>query len=159
MTLTIQPMSADHAREMLNWLYPPPYAMYNLTADDLADEVAYLVDPAHHFYAILAEDDDFIGHCVFYDEARVCGGDYSADALDIGIGMRPDWTGQGRGSNLTAQVMQFGRERYQPQAFRATVAAWNTRAQQVCLSNGFVEVSRFQRESDGKAFVILQRDA
>jgi [ribosomal protein S18]-alanine N-acetyltransferase len=157
MKLTIKPMSEDTARELISWRYADDYAMYNVQADDISAELAYFVDPENHYYAIFAHD-EMVGHCVFYAEGRVPGGDYSADALDIGAGMRPDWTGQGKGTAIIATILDFAGEKYQSKAFRATIAAWNKRAQKATTNNGFIEVSRFQSDKTGAEFVIFIRD-
>lgn len=158
MNLTIHPMTAADAREMLSWRYDPPYEMYTVTAEDIEAEIAYQTDPANHYYSIRHEN-ELVGHCVFHAEARVPGGDYSEVALDVGIGMHPDWTGQGYGTTIAAAVLDFAREHYQPQQLRATVAAWNERAQRVCIQNGFQISSRFAHPKTGMEFVVLLRDA
>lgn len=152
--IVIRPMAVTEAEALLSWRYDPPYEMYNSQIDDIAAEVAFMTDPSNHYFAIL-EDDDCIGHAVFHTEARVPGGDYSLDALDVGVGMRPDQTGQGAGTAITRQVMAFARERYGATRLRATVAEWNKRAQQVCLNNGFTVQGRFQHPKTGMTFVIL----
>jgi len=154
MKLIFQPMDAESAREMLFWRYEDSYAMYNAQIDHLEAEIAYQCDPTNHYFSIF-HGDELVGHCVFHAEARVPGGDYSADALDVGIGMRPDWTGQGRGTDVTAYVLDFARDHYQPKAFRATVAVWNERAQRVCLQNGFQISSQFEHPRTGMEFIVL----
>jgi len=156
MNLSIHPMTAADAREMLSWRYDPPYEMYTVTAEDIEAEVAYQTDSANHYYSI-RQGDELVGHCVFHAEARVPGGDYSEDALDVGIGMCPEWTGKGRGTATTAAVLAFAQEHYQALQFRATVAAWNERAQRVCIQNGFQVKSRFAHPTTGMEFVILIR--
>lgn len=154
MKLTFRPMTHADAREFTSWQYEGDYAMYNLSSDDIEAEAKYMVNPDNHFYAIY-DGEDMVGHAVFHGEARVAGGDYSIEALDIGAGMRPDWTGQGKGGNIIAQIMKFGREHYEATAFRATIAAWNKRAQKATTKNGFTEVSRFISERSGKEFIIF----
>lgn len=158
--LRIQAMTADDAREMLSWRYEAPYDMYsmdNIEDADMPGEIAYLLDASNHFYAIY-ENDEMVGHCVFYDEARVRGDEYAEDALDIGIGMRPDETGQGRGTAITQQVLAFAEMKYAPSVYRATIAAWNKRAQAVCLKNGFY-IARTFVSDDGREWVVLLKDA
>jgi ribosomal-protein-alanine N-acetyltransferase len=159
MTLNIVDMTPEAAREILSWRYPDDYAMYDIVVDNIEEEVEFFMNPDNHYYAIVDANSVVVGHCVFYAEARVPGGDYHLEALDIGIGMRPDWTGQGKGRDITKTVMDFGRKQYKPTHFRATVAAWNERAQKVCTNNGFEEVSRFSATNTGKAFVIFVREA
>ena len=153
----IQPMSAEHARTMLAWRYEAPYDQYDIVAQDLEEEIAYLCDPDHHYYAILDDKQGLIGHCVFHEEGRVPGGDYSEEALDVGIGMRPDWTGKGAGTEISGQVFQFGSARYGIGHLRVTIAAWNDRAQKVCINHGFAEVQRFMKSGTDREFLILTR--
>ena len=60
--------------------------------------ISYFLDPANHIFAI---DDDagWLDRLLLVRPGwRVPGGDYDADALDIGIGIRPNLTGQGYGT-------------------------------------------------------------
>jgi RimJ/RimL family protein N-acetyltransferase len=158
--LTIQAMTEDDAREMLSWHYEPPYTMYSMdtvSEDDMPDEIAYLLNAENHFYAIYNDQNEMVGHCVFHAEARVRGDGYAEDALDVGIGMRPDMTGQGQGTAITAQVLNFAKQQYAPSLYRATIAAWNKRAQVVCLKNGFRKVREFDSD-DGRRWVVLLKE-
>ncbi|MGJ3238973.1 MAG: GNAT family N-acetyltransferase [Anaerolineae bacterium] len=158
LTLLIKPLSITDAKQILQWRYDGDYRMYNLETDDLDAEAKCLTDPNNHFYGVYVGS-ELIGHAVFYTEARVPGGSYDADALDIGVGMRPDWTGQGHGAKVIAQILTFAKERYQPKAFRATIARWNHRAQKATQKNGFKIVSSFKATHTGKEFVILMSDS
>ena len=95
---------------------------------------------------------------MFHAEARVPGGDYSADALDVGAGMHPEHTGQGKGSQIIGAIVEFGIAHYKAKRLRATIAAWNIRAQKATTNNGFQEQSRFIATKSGKAFIIFTRD-
>ncbi|MEL6151160.1 MAG: GNAT family protein, partial [Chloroflexota bacterium] len=143
-----------HARAVIGWRYEPPYDVYNLHVADVATEAAYMADPSNHYYSI-TQGADLIGHAVFYHEARVPGGDYRADALDVGWGLHPDMTGRGVGTEIVAQIMAFGRTQYGARRFRATVAAWNARGLKVCTNNGFSQADRFHHLHTGREFVIL----
>lgn len=158
MQLTFKAMSVEDAKVVIGWRYPDAYSMYNIDTDDIDKEAVYLADPNNHYYAIYAQD-DLVGHAVFHAEARVPGGDYGDDMLDIGAGMRPDWTGQGKGAHIIARILDFGHERYGASAFRATIAAWNIRAQKATIKTGFEEVSRFRATSSGKGFIIFVKRA
>ena len=56
-------------------------------------------------------------HCSFGIDAQVPGGDYSAQALDVGLGLRPDHTGQGLGVTFLGAILAFAQERYSPTNF------------------------------------------
>jgi RimJ/RimL family protein N-acetyltransferase len=88
----------------------------------------------------------------------VPGGDYSADALDMGGGLRPDLTGHGLGPQVMRAAMDFARVKFSPCAFRATVAEFNLRAQRACEKVGYVLTQHFVATHNGVPFVILIRD-
>ncbi|MGB7337725.1 MAG: GNAT family N-acetyltransferase [Phototrophicaceae bacterium] len=153
-----EPMSVEAAHTMIAWRYEDAYSLYNINTDDIEAELIYMCDPVNHYYAIY-DNDVLVGHVSFFADAQVKGGDYSADALDIGAGMRPDTTGKGNGTKTIAAILDFARERYQPKAFRATIIEWNKRSQKATTNNGFKEVSRFTSISHDTDFIIFMRDA
>lgn len=157
MDINIKPMSTSDAKEMIQWRYDGDYRMYNLTVDDIEEEAIYLTDPENHFYGIYSAG-EFVGHAVFKGEACVPGGDYRVDALDIGVGMHPDWTGQGKGTSIIAYIIEFGRNTYKATKFRATIATWNLRAQKATQKNGFEITSKFKASNNDKEFVIMLRE-
>jgi RimJ/RimL family protein N-acetyltransferase len=159
MAYRFAPMTVEAARVMIGWRYAGDYAMYNMDAADADGLAASLADPANRYFAIY-DGDELVGHCVFGAEARVPGGEYAAceytsDALDFGLGMRPDWTGRGRGAAIVGRVIGFGRARYGPGPVRATVAAWNVRSQRAIRANGLKEVGRFKHALTGMQFVVF----
>lgn len=158
--LTFRPMDEASAHEILTWRYEPPYDIYNANTDKADPFVQALLDPAYAYHAITDERGEFVGYCCFGADARVPGGDYAADALDVGLGMRPDLTGQGQGLAFFESIANFARRTFAPQALRVTVAAFNQRAIRVYEKAGFEHEQAFQRSGDGMEFVILscQRD-
>jgi RimJ/RimL family protein N-acetyltransferase len=156
--LFIKPLTATQIREFIQWQYPDPYAIYNIAAADEEAEVRFFQDPENGYFGITDEHGSFLGFCNFGADARVPGGDYKEEALDIGMGMRPDLTGQGQGALYAAAVFAFAGENYAQRRHRVTIAEFNRRAQRLCEGFGFVRRSRFVREKDGHAFVILVRE-
>lgn len=153
------PMTEAYAREILAWQYEPPYDFYNATPDlDEAPIVATLLNPSYHYYAVLDVHDALIAYRCFGEDARVPNGDYRADALDMGGGLRPDLTGQGLGPQIMLAAIAFAHAMFAPRAFRTTVAAWNTRAIRACIKAGYQPMSTFQNPRN-EMFVILLRDA
>ena len=153
--LTFKPMDEPSAREILTWRYEPPYDIYNANPDKAEPFVQTLLDPAYAYHAIIDERGELVGYCCFGTDARVSGGDYGTDALDIGLGMRPDLTGQGRGLAFFEAILDFTRRTFAPRALRVTAAAFNQRAIRVYEKTGFERKQAFQRSGDGMAFVIL----
>jgi len=143
------------AREVVRWRYDPPYDIYNI--EDSDDAIQYAIDPQNGFFAMRDETGNLLGFCSFGDDGRVSGGDYGLEALDIGMGIHPDLTGQGRGAAYVAAVLDFARTEFVPVCLRVTIAAFNLRAQRVWEKNGFRPVQTFHREADNREFVVLVR--
>jgi [ribosomal protein S18]-alanine N-acetyltransferase len=159
MMLTFQPMERESALVVLHWHYDPPYEMYNLDAYDAEATLSDLLDPENAYYAVRNEEGDLVAFCCFGADAQVPGGDYSAPALDVGLGVRPDLTGQGSGLDYVLAVLAFASAEFNPKAFRVSIALFNRRAQWVWERAGFVVVQRFRREVDGLSFVVMMRPA
>jgi [ribosomal protein S18]-alanine N-acetyltransferase len=154
-------MGDAEAREVLAWHYEAPYDIYNIYNADPAhieESVAGLVDPANQYFVASDAEGRILGYCCFGPDARVPGGDYrDPDWLDVGLGMRPDLTGQGRGLVFFSAVLDFGRERLGARRYRLSVAAFNGRAIRVYERAGFREAGRFRRggRTDDLEFVVM----
>jgi RimJ/RimL family protein N-acetyltransferase len=157
---TFKPMTEAWARDVLNWHYEPPYDFYNHDSSQI-DAVlrdSYL-NPTFHYYSVHDADDSLIAFRCFGEDARVPGGDYSADALDMGGGLRPDLTGRGLGPQIMRAALDFARASFSPRAFRVTVAEFNLRAKRACEKVGYVPVQRFIATHNNMPFLILTRYA
>jgi RimJ/RimL family protein N-acetyltransferase len=150
-------MDEASARAIHTWRYAPPYDVYN-GAGDVGAFVQTLLDPRNAYHTIRDVRGSLIAYCCFGPDARVPGGDYDEDTLDVGLGMRPDLTGQGRGPGMLVAILDFARRTFAPPALRVTVAAFNQRAQKVYQKAGFRVIQEFTR-SDGMPFVIMMRPA
>jgi [ribosomal protein S18]-alanine N-acetyltransferase len=157
--LTFEPMDRESAVTVLHWHYDAPYDLYNLDAYDAEETLADLLDPQNAYHALRDEQGELVAFCCFGADAQVPGGGYSAAALDVGLGVRPDLTGQGQGLDYVLAVLGFAAVKFNTAAFRVTVALFNQRARRVWEKAGFVEVQRFRRESDGRTFVVMMRPA
>jgi len=150
-------MDQGSARAILTWHYDAPYDVYNLDAGDPEHVVQALLDPRNAYYAITCERQGLVAYCCFGPDAQVPGGDYRVDALDIGLGVRPDLTGRGQGYRYVDAALDFGNRTFPATAFRVTIAAFNQRALRVWTKAGFRSVQTFPRKGDGKAFVMLMQ--
>ena len=158
MSYGFHPMDETSARVAATWHYPAPYDIYNTPAVAVEDMVKGLSDPQYAYHTLTDERGEMVAYCCFGQDARVHGGDYRAPALDIGMGVRPDLTGQGLGSGFVSAVLAFAQDVYAPSAFRVTVAEFNHRAQRVWKKAGFEPVQTFARRGDGRLFVVLTRE-
>ena len=155
---TFQPMDEASARAISEWRYDAPYDIYNIAPDDVEKEMQLFLDPQNAYHTITDEHGDLVAYCCFGPDGQVPGGDYSAAALDIGLGVRPDLTGRGRGLTYVNAVLDFTRCTFPPTAFRVTVAEFNKRALRVWEKAGFRPVQTFQRSGDSMAFVIMAHE-
>lgn len=155
MQVRIVPVNEAQVKAFLTWRYAPPYDVYNLDADADDASLDYFLDPALACHALIDETDELIGFCTFGKDGQVPGGDYSADALDIGMGMRPDLTGQGHGALFRDAVIAFALHTFAPSMLRVTIADFNQRAKRLWEKAGFEQVQRFRSEFSGLEFVVL----
>ena len=100
---------------------------------------------------------ELLGFCCFGSDGRVTGGDYSAEAVDIGMGVDPKRTGRGFGRDIVGAVLNFADDTYGPGLRRVTIAGFNARAIRVWSRQGFAVTQEFERPGDGREFVVLTK--
>ncbi|MEK4043430.1 GNAT family protein [Paenibacillus sp. FSL H8-0048] len=146
----IRLMDEPAAREIVNWRYEPPYALYNmLDAADAAEDIEELLDGS--YFSVAAADGALIGFFCYGQNAQVGEGIESGlyldgTALDIGLGLRPDLTGQGHGLAFLQAGMRFAERTYDAERFRLSVAAFNQRAVRLYKKAGFVFLHSFMHQ-------------
>lgn len=151
------PTDEASARKFLGWKYEHPYEIYNYSPEHFAEDLAYHLDPANNMHSMY-RGDELVGYCSYGRDAQVPGGDYSEEALDIGMMIKPELTGQGQGSNYANAVIQNGISKYHPRKLRVTILESNLRAIRVWEKNGFQTAKSFSREKDNLGFVILTKE-
>jgi RimJ/RimL family protein N-acetyltransferase len=114
--------------ELATWRYAAPYEFYNGGQEPVNNPERYFI----------ARDDDGALIGFYYFEPK-------DDALEYGLGLRPDLTGRGLGLDFFREGLEFGRERYLPPRVRLFVAAFNERAIKVYERAGFRETGRHMR--------------
>ncbi len=154
--MTIKPITEAEAKKVVSWRYDRPYDVYNLAPEALPD----LLEPEHAFHAVFDDEENLIGFCSFGQDGRVPGGHYELDALDVGAGLRPDLTGQGRGLAFLEAVLEHARQELAPRRFRATVGTFNARALAVLKKLKFSPVQSFISRGQGppKPFIVMVKE-
>jgi ribosomal-protein-alanine N-acetyltransferase len=153
--VTFHPMDEIAARAIATWRYEVPYEVYSLDAEDADQLVRCFLDPVNAYHTIVDNGACPVAYCCFGPDAQVPGGDYDNPALDVGLGVRPDLTGQGLGHAFVRAVLRFARQEFAPTEYRVTVAEFNERALRVWKTAGFQSVQRFERVPDGMPFLVL----
>ena len=128
MKLAIQPETAQSFRERANWRYGAPYDFYD-------GDIEPVLNP-ERFYEALDEDGSLVGF-YYYEE--------KGDALEIGLGLRPELTGRGLGLEFLEAGIAYGRRLHRPARVILNVAAFNERAITVYERAGFRETGRHVR--------------
>ncbi|HZM21286.1 MAG TPA: GNAT family protein [Anaerolineales bacterium] len=159
MSFTFRPLDETSAQTILHWRYESPYDIYDLASPAPDSTLQYLLDPQNAFYSIYGQDGDLEAFCSFGPDGQVYGGDYITPALDIGLGVRPDLTGQGKGLQYVSAVIDFAIRTYSPDRLRVTIAAFNGRAMRVWEKAGFQVVQNFRGGWTNSDFVIMMKNA
>ncbi len=146
------PMTAEQARAVGAWRYDPPYDLYDMDADE--DGLREPLDQDTPYYAATDERGELVGFLCFKTAAQTLSGFLAGayadpDALDIGLGMRPDRTGRGLGLDFFNAGLAFTRETFAPASFRLSVALFNDRAIKVYKRAGFRPAGAFTHTSSG----------
>jgi ribosomal-protein-alanine N-acetyltransferase len=149
-----RPLTQAHAEAIALWRYPEPFSFYDWAEDP--DDLAELLDPALRGDAYFAVEDatgELIGYFSFKrKESRT---------LDIGLGLRPDRTGQGLGGAFLQAGLDYARARFEPANFALSVATFNRRAIVVYERAGFTAIRVFMHSTNGGEweFVEMRRPA
>jgi ribosomal-protein-alanine N-acetyltransferase len=155
---SIRPMRRLDAEVIASWHYPVPYSMYDLNIDD----IPALLGARNRYFAVVDASGELMGFCCFGQEGRVEGGEYESNefgTLDVGVGMSPERIGKGLGDDFIRAILKYGLDSFEPTTFRVSIADFNLRSQRAFLSQGFAEVARFNRPSDGMLFIQFERRA
>lgn len=158
-TFHFHPMTKEQAAIICTWKYEGIYALYSMDGDD--ESINEMLE--EEFYYTLDDENELIGYICIGNSARVPGG-YAAgiyedeQAIDIGLGLRPDYTGQGKGVEFLAQVMDYIRKLNRGEKIQLVVAAFNERAIKVYERTGFVRGIPFTSKIGGQdtEFIVMR---
>lgn len=148
------PMRQDDADAISAWLYPGEYSFYDWMSED-PDDLAEFLDPTARGddYVAVEKAGSLIGWFHFKQP--------HAPILEIGLGLHPEWTGQGLGSRFLEAGLEYARRRFAPKQFTLSVASFNRRAIIVYERAGFAGVRVYTHRTNGAewAFIEMTRPA
>jgi [ribosomal protein S18]-alanine N-acetyltransferase len=139
-------MTEADAHAVAAWRYPGEYAFYDVDGDPR--DLAELLDPARWGREYFAADAD--GELAGFFVFKRKGG-----ATEVGLGLRPELTGQGLG----VAFLEAGLRHAGAGPFVLHVAAFNHRAAKVYERAGFREVARYEHLTNGALhpFIRMER--
>jgi ribosomal-protein-alanine N-acetyltransferase len=114
-------MSQADAEAIACWHYPDPFSFYDWTSDP--NDLAGLLDPTARGDDYVAVEDEAGSLIGFFHFKRPHG-----PRLEIGLGLHPEWTGQGLGRRFLEAGLEYARRRFAPRQFTLSVASFNRRA-------------------------------
>lgn len=136
-----------------------------------AEEIAYTwkYDGVFSFYDMTADEEDLLefidgskrGEHVFssYVKGKLTGFltlDFVEGNIDIGLGLKPDWTGKGNGRGFLQSALSFIHSRYTFHALSLSVASFNQRAISLYSHMGFVRNGTFLQETNGGEYEFIR---
>ena len=148
MNYSFHPMSRRQAEEIASWHYDGEYSFYDMEADP--EDLQEFLKPderADSNFAVI-ENRELIG---FY-----CFTQISNDTIDIGLGMKPSFTGKGQGLEFLEAGLDFAKSLYHPEKLTLSVAAFNKRAIKVYKRAGFREEETFLQKTNGSQFEFVK---
>jgi RimJ/RimL family protein N-acetyltransferase len=121
-------LTPDEVVRPLDWRYEGAYATYDVRGS---------LGSGPGFFAVEGENEELVGYGCTGAEARVSGVDAEEGTVDVGYGMRPDLTGQGRGHEFVRAVLEHVVERHPDARLRMSILNWNGRSRRVAEGHGF----------------------
>ena len=126
-------LTPDEATRPLGWRYEGAYATYDVRGS---------LGSGRDFFAVEGENGELVGYGCTGAEARVSGVEAEERTVDVGYGMRPDLTGQGRGREFVGTVLEHVVEQHPEARLRMSILKWNGRSRRVAEGHGFRVIGR-----------------
>ncbi|RAP78659.1 GNAT family N-acetyltransferase [Paenibacillus montanisoli] len=143
-------MKLEDAEEIISWRYEEPYQIYNNeSTPELIQEML------NNYYTVYGDEKQIIGFFCAGNSAQVPNDfySYSESYLDIGIGMRPELTNKGLGTEFFSFVLDSMNQIFGDVELRLTVTSFNQRARRLYRKFGFSEDVIFIKGST--EFIIM----
>ncbi|GGH86981.1 ribosomal-protein-alanine N-acetyltransferase [Pullulanibacillus pueri] len=142
---TFEVMTQEQAEDIaFNWHYQGDYSFYDMEADK--EDLDEFIDPearGDSTYVVMNHN-ELIG---FFSVNRV-----EDHTFEIGLGMRPDLTGRGKGLEFLKAGIAFIKGEYKPEKITLSVATFNQRAIKVYRKLGFNTINTFMQDTNGSTF-------
>lgn len=140
--MTILPLEPHHAEQLCSWQYEPPFQLYQWPSwQDMQKDGIEFGDSVLRqlqYAAVVNSRSELIGFAQFFPILGV---------TRLGLGLRPDLCGAGRGTALTKLIVQEARRRAPKDIIDLEVLTWNTRAIRTYEKAGFTIEDTYIRQT------------
>ncbi|WP_282938281.1 GNAT family N-acetyltransferase [Paenibacillus sp. RC67] len=136
----IIPLTEEHCREICTWNYPVPYDIYNWRPwEQMVAEQEEFADATlreEQYRAVIDSDGLLAGFAQLFPLVGV---------TRLGLGMRPDFCGQGYGVDFVRAIVAEAKRKAPSNEIDLEVLIWNIRAYRVYEKAGFVQTDTYER--------------
>jgi [ribosomal protein S18]-alanine N-acetyltransferase len=143
--LGVRPLTIEDGMDIAMWRYPGPWAVYDALEAPRPDE---------SYWAVCDADDRLVGFCCLGDCARPVGLEADPAFLDVAIGVRPELTGHGLGSEVGRVAVGYAWQVSGGRRLRCAVRDWNHAGLEAARHAGFAEAGHHTVE--GQRYVLLE---
>ncbi|WP_077622747.1 GNAT family N-acetyltransferase [Sediminibacillus massiliensis] len=132
------------------WKYPEPYSFYDMTADP--EDLEEFLDSKERgeSYFSVYDGQELIG---FW-----CATQPDQTAVEIGLGMKPEITGKGKGIEFIKAGIAFTEMSCKSEKIVLSVAAFNKRAIRVYQQAGFKTLHYFNQDTNGSTYSFVKME-
>ncbi|WP_112181869.1 MULTISPECIES: GNAT family N-acetyltransferase [Paraliobacillus] len=133
-----------------NWHYEGEYSFYNMESDE--EDLAEFLNPEERGKSTFAvtKENELVAFLSFSKVA--------VTTCDIGLGMRPDLTGQSNGAEFLRAGINFIQSEIKPKKITLSVATFNQRAIKLYRKVGFQGIETFMQDTNGSTFEFLKME-
>lgn len=141
MDIQFLPITQDQAEQIAyQWHYEGIYAFYNMEADE--EDLAEFINPLTRGAVFAAISNQELIGFISVDI-------HTVGQIEIGLGLRPDLTGQGYGVVFLSQALNYMKSKFSPSIISLAVATFNKRAISLYKKIGFIEETTFMQHTNG----------
>ncbi|MBS4537499.1 GNAT family N-acetyltransferase [Clostridium sp. D2Q-11] len=156
MDYIVRTMIEADAIQISKWKYEEPYSLYDMEYSK--EFIKEFLDGS--FFVVKNEDEEIIGYFCFGLSAQVPEGNKyrvydEKDIIDIGLGMNPKYTGQGKGIEFLEKGIELAKEKFLISKVRLTVADFNKRAIKTYDRLGFKKEHIFEMKRENKTIKFI----
>lgn len=145
----IERMTQEQAEEIaFHWHYEGEYSFYDMEADEEDLQELLSAEARGDAYYSVIQGQELVGFFCFFP--------VSNQTIEIGLGMKPELTGKGKGQQFVEAGIQYIISKSRPDHLTLSVATFNQRAIKVYKKAGFVEEGSFLQETNGGRYLFIK---